>query len=273
MFVFLAILGLGGLYLWMLKPNHPRLEKMKPFEKVYIAHRGLFDPDKGIPENSLAAFRRAVENGYGIELDIQITKDGKLVVFHDKTLKRMCGEKKILTQLTYQQLQEYRLAGSEERIPLFEDALKLIGGKVPLIVEVKAEGKCFKATRMMCRMMENYPGIFCMESFHPLCVRWVRKHYPKILRGQLSMNYFIEEKNRPFYQKLVMTSLLFNVFARPDFISYHHAQKNQFSYRLCRKLFKVENAAWTIKSQEQLDQARDTFQVMIFDGFIPKRDS
>lgn len=87
------------------------------------------------------------------------------------------------------------------------------------------------------------------------------------------MNYFIEEKNRPFYQKLVMTSLLFNVFARPDFISYHHAQKNQFSYRLCRKLFKVENAAWTIKSQEQLDQARDTFQVMIFDGFIPKRDS
>ena len=258
------------LYLWMLMPGRPRMEMLKPFEEVYIAHRGLFDPEQGIPENSLPAFRRAVEHGYGIELDVQMTKDGKLVVFHDRTLLRMCGVDRVLTKLTYDELMEYSLGNTAEKIPLYEEVLEVVGGKVPLVVEVKPDGKCIKATAAMCKRMETYPGLFCMESFHPICLWWARWHYPSIIRGQLSMNFFIEEADRPFYQKLVMTSLLLNVFARPDFISYKHSQKDQFCYRLLRRLFRVKNAAWTIKSQDQLDRAKDTFQVIIFDSFIPK---
>ena len=258
------------LYLWMIKPGCGRRERMKPFERQYIAHRGLHDVSKGIPENSLSAFKKAVENGYGVELDLQMTKDGQLVVFHDGTLKRMCGVDKVLTQMTYEELQEYRLWGTEEKIPLFEEVLQVIDGRVPMIIEMKSEGKCFEATAKMCKRMEDYKGIYCMESFHPFLVHWVRMHYPKMIRGQLSMDFFIEEADKPFYQKLVMTSLMANCLARPDFIAYKHDQKEQFSYKLCRRLFRFENVAWTIKSQEQLDNAKKTFRVMIFDSFVPK---
>lgn len=270
MSILLIILWTPLVFLWMLGPNKPRRKVMRPFEKVYIAHRGLHDASSGIPENSLKAFRLAVEAGYGMEMDLQLTKDGKLVIFHDKSLERICGVKKNLTDLTYEELQAYRLQGTDERIPLFEELLQIVDGKVPLIIEMKSEGHCIRATRMACKRLESYRGIYCIESFHPACVWWVRRHYPKIPRGQLSMNYFIQEKDKPFYQKLVMTSMLFNVFSRPDFIAYEHSQKEQFSYRLLRKVFRVENVAWTIKSQEELEAARDTFQVMIFEGFIPR---
>lgn len=258
------------LYLWMIRPGRCRKGRMKPFERQYIAHRGLHDHANGIPENSLAAFRRAVEQGFGVEFDVQMTKDGKLVVFHDATLKRMCDADVVLTELTYEETQAYRLLGTQECIPLFEEVLQVIDGRVPMIIEMKSEGKCIKATEKMCKRMESYRGIYCMESFHPFCVNWVRRHYPEMIRGQLSMNFFLEEPDKPFYQKLVMTSLVANCLARPDFIAYKHDQKEQFSYRLCRKLFPVENIAWTIKSQEQLDAAKDTFQVMIFDSFLPR---
>jgi len=263
--------GLPALYLWMLKPGKPRLERMKAFERQPIAHRGLHDAGAGIPENSLPAFRRAAEQGYGIEMDVQMTADGKLVVFHDRTLERMCGADLVLTKLTYEELQNYRLGGTQEKIPLFDEVLREVDGRVPLVIEMKPDGPCIKATAKMCKRMEAYRGLYCMESFHPFCVWWVKRHYPQMLRGQLSMNFFVEESKKPFYQKLVMTSLMANCLARPDFIAYKHTQKNQFSYWLCRKLFPVENAAWTIKSQEQMDRARDTFQMMIFDEFIPRR--
>ncbi len=259
------------LYLWMLGPNKPRLKAMRPFEKVYIAHRGLHDLSAGIPENSLAAFRRAVEAGYGIEMDLQLTRDGKLVVFHDDTLERMCGVQKRVTRLTYEELRACRLAGTQEKIPLFDEVLKIVAGKVPLIIEMKYEGHCITATKLACKRLESYQGLYCMESFHPGCVWWIRRHYPEILRGQLSMNYFEEEPEKPFYQKLVMTSMVFNVFSRPDFIAYKHSHKDQFSYRLLRRFYRVENAAWTIQSQAQLEEAKDIFRIMIFDGFVPDK--
>ena len=132
MSVILVILWSPLLYLWMLGPNRPRRKEMRPFEKTYVAHRGLYDPAKGIPENSLTAFRLAAEAGYGMEMDLQLTRDGKLVVFHDKTLERMCGVKVNLTDLTYEELQSYRLSGTEERIPLFDEVLEVVDGRTPL---------------------------------------------------------------------------------------------------------------------------------------------
>lgn len=259
-----------GLYLLCLKPNTGRRDQMRPFEKVYIAHRGLFDNNSLYPENSLPAFKRAVSRGYGIELDVQLTADHELVVFHDATIKRMCGVTKILHECTYDELQQYRLGISAEKIPLFSEALNIIRGKVPLIIEIKPEGDCIETARTLSEMLKEYPGTYCIESFHPFAVGWYRKHHPEVLRGQLSTNYTKQGELRSWIERFVLSNLLLNFYAKPDFIAYNHKYSSQFSYRLCRKLYDVENVAWTIKTQEELENAKEIFQVFIFDSFIPK---
>lgn len=256
-----------------LRPNTRRREQMQPFEKVMIAHRGFFDNETEYPENSLPAFQRAVEAGYGIELDVQLTTDNRLVVFHDETLQRMCGFDKKLTECSYDELKHYRLAKSDEKIPLFDEVLKVIDGKVPLIVEVKSEGDWKKTTQLMAERMDSYRGCYCMESFHPFAVKWFKDHRPEIIRGQLSTNYFKDKINRKWYEKFLLSNLMLNFLTKPDFIAYNHLWKKDFSYTLCRKLFKPENVAWTIKNQKELEEAEKTFDVIIFDSFIPKKRS
>ncbi len=261
---------MAAIWLFLLKPNKCRHELMDPFEKVYIAHRGLFDKEADWPENSLAAFSRAVDAGYGIELDIQTTTDHKVVVFHDSNLKRMCGIDKLLCECSYEELQSYRLKNSPERIPLFSEVLSVIDGKVPLIVEVKGDGDWAETTRLLKDHMEGYPGIYCMESFVPDAVALYKELCPEIARGQLAANYFRDHAKIPLCKKFVETNLLMNWKTKPDFIAFKHQHANSLSYRICRTLFDVENVAWTIKNQHQLDQAKKIFQVLIFDSFIPK---
>ena len=258
-----------AVYLICLAPCGKRGERFRPFEEVYIAHRGFFDNKGPAPENSLAAFAAATERGYGIELDVQLTRDGYLVVFHDGNLKRMCGVDREVEECTYEELCQYTLASSQKKIPLFSEALAVIGGKVPLIVEIKNSPKWREASEETAKLLDTYTGIYCLESFGPRIVAWYRKNRPDVIRGQLSTNYFKDEPEMRFWHKLWLTNLLYNVKAKPDFIAYHHIHKNQFSYRLLRKLFRVKNVAWTIKNQEQLEAAKDVFTCIIFDSFTP----
>ena len=259
-----------AVYLIFLKPNTKRGEGFRPFEEVYIAHRGFFDNEGACPENSLAAFARAVECGYGIELDVQLTKDKQVVVFHDDTLLRMCGVDKKVEDCTFEELQQYPLAKSEQRIPLFTDVLAVIGGKVSLIVEIKNSDLWKETTEKTADILDKYDGCYCVESFSPLIVEWYKKNRPEIIRGQLSTNFFKDEPQMNFVKKFLLTNLLLNGKAKPDFIAYNHKHKNQFSYKLLRKLYRVKNAAWTVKTQQQLDEASDVFTCMIFDSFTPK---
>lgn len=263
-------MGLFCLYLWLLSPCCSRKEQMKPFEEVLIAHRGLFDNDSQAPENSMAAFRRAVNAGFGIELDVQMTADGKLIVFHDMNMKRMMGIDGRVTEYTYEELLKFPLARSGERIPLFSDVLEMVNGQVPLVIEIKV-GLRYKATTVAAaQMLQSYRGIYCMECFNPLALAWYRKHMPSILRGQLSEDYSQEERWIPMVPRFILTNMLLNCLARPDFISYNHKDKRKQSFRICRKLFKGKTAAWTIKSQRELEAARDMFDVFIFDSFLPE---
>ena len=266
----IALLILVLLYLYLLKPNTGRGEELRPFEETYIAHRGLFHPEN-IPENSCAAFARAVKHGYGIELDVQLTKDGKLVVFHDATLTRMCGVKRKLRECTYRELREFTLGESTEKIPLFQDVLNIVAGKVPLIIEVKAEGSWKATTEKLFEVLEDYSGIFCVESFHPSVLAWCRKNKPEVLRGQLSTNYWKNNIKQVWIAKFVLSNLLLNFYGRPDFIAYNYKYANEFSYTLCRKLYRVKNAAWTIRSEEALIETKKIFSIIIFDSFIPKQ--
>lgn len=267
-----ALILLFAIFLFLTAPNVGRKDRMKPFEKQYIAHRGLYDNETDAPENSLPAFRLAVENGYGIELDLQTTTDGRLVVFHDANLERICGVDKMLYDCSYDELMQLSLAKSKERIPLFSEVLELVDGRVPLIVEIKGEGDWKKTTELAAFFLDNYKGLYCVESFHFGAVHWYRKHRPNVIRGQLSLDYFKWHSKQPWIAKLALSDLWMNFLSRPDFIAYDHRQAYRLSYRIVRSLFPVENVAWTVQSQQELEKARKIFHCFIFDSFIPDAD-
>lgn len=267
--LFLGILiAIVALYLLCLKPNNTRTARMKAYEKVYIAHRGLFNKAEA-PENSLEAFRRAVNGGYGIELDVQLTADGKLVVFHDESLKRMCGVARKVWKCNYRELRQYHLLDTQEKIPLLEEVLKVVAGKVPMIIEIKPEGNPIRTAQALSGQMKEYQGEYCVESFDPRVLHWYRKHDPEIVRGQLSTNFWENENDKPWYVKIGLTNLLTNFYAKPDFIAYNYKYANQLSLQICRHVYHTELVAWTVRSPEELEQARESFRVFIFDGFIP----
>ncbi len=257
------------LYILSLSSTGKRREKMRPYMETYIAHRGFFN-NKDVPENSLAAFALAVEHGYGIELDVQLTADNRLVVFHDEELARMCGIEGKLWQKTYGEIKNLRLLKTDEPIPLFEDVLSIVNGKVPLIVEIKSEGRYTECSRLANEMLKGCKGEFCVESFHPLVVRWFKKHSPHIVRGQLSTNHIKDGEPGSTLGRFLLSNLVFNFLSKPDFIAFNHEHKDMFSFRLCRSLYKPVTVAWTIKSEERLNAAKDSFEVFIFDSFVPK---
>lgn len=256
------------IYLYLIKPNTSRKEKQKPFEEVYLAHRGLFN-NIDIPENSLVAFKKAVENNYGMELDVQLTSDNKLVVFHDASLKRMCGIDKNLTDCSYEELQNYKLLNTEYTIPLFVDVLDVIKPTTPLVIEIKPEGDCIKTTKETVKLMKAYDRTYSMESFNPYVVKYLKENHPEIIRGQLAHNYFVHNKELSFIEKFILTYLLFNIKTRPDYLAYDITNMNNLSFRICSKIFKSECVAWTVKSNEDLAKARNYYQCFIFDSFIP----
>ena len=222
----MGALGLLGTGLFLIAPGkRVKEEDYAPFQNRNIAHRGLFEEDQSIPENSLAAFARAVEAGYGIELDIQLSKDGKVVVFHDGDLKRVCGVDQRVDALTFKQLKKLRLYGTEERIPLLTEVLDLVGGKVPLIVELKAGGKdkllCGKARAIL----KDYRGEYCVESFDPRIMGWFRRHMPEVVRGQLSCPAERYKKGTSAVRSFVLSHLMMNFISRPQFIAYEVGPK------------------------------------------------
>ncbi len=238
------------------------------FRKKYFAHRGLYDNLGEAPENSMEAFRRAVDAGYGFELDVQMTKDGIPVIFHDSTLERMCGVKKELGDCTYEELQQFTLAGSGERIPKLEDMLRMVGGRVPLIVEIKSEKKDVSFCAVIDRMLRDYQGEYCIESFNPLVLMWYRKHHNSVVRGQLASNFRMDGNHKNVIH-FFMTHLLLNFLTGPDFIAYNHQFKEEPGRRICRALYGHPAVAWTIRSREELEKMSKEFDVFIFENFLP----
>lgn len=265
--VILIIVILLSVYMFVIMPRiSPR--PMTAFKGWYYAHRGFHDNKTDAPENSAKAMRLAVENGYGIELDVQLTKDERVVVFHDANLKRICGVDAKVNSMTYGELQQLRLLNSDETIPLFSDVLKIIDGKVPLIMEVKMVDTKTRICELADKELENYKGLYCMESFHPFAVRWYRKYRPDVVRGQLSAN-FKKEGLKESFQEWLVHMLFINVLGRPDFVAYSHKSANNLSRNLTR-MYGATAVAWTIRSQAELDRARKKFDLFIFEGFRPK---
>lgn len=267
--ILLAVLIL--LYLLAIMPKLKKNPDRIKFEERFYAHRGLHNNKSNAPENSLEAFRLAVESGYGIELDVQITKDLVPVVFHDYNLKRVCGVDKKISDLDYEDLLNYKLFKSQERIPTLHEVLECIDGKVPLIVELKIPWKPDNTCIAASGELNSYNGLYCIESFNPFGLVWYKKHYPKIVRGQLSTDFVKEKIEGSRMQYFILKHLLFNFHTKPDFIAYQHTYKKGLSFTICRRLYKVWSIAWTIKSKKELDDSKDYYDMFIFEGFIPEK--
>lgn len=252
---FLAIRGRSG---------HPGLKGLQGWS---YAHRGLHG--HGVPENSMAAFRAALEGGYGIELDVHLLKDGNLAVMHDSDLLRTTGAPGKMEDLTTKDLEAYHLDGTEETIPQFRQVLDLYAGKAPLVVELKVSGNNYAAlTEAACAMMDTYKGAYCMESFDPRCLLWLKKHRPDIIRGQLSENYFSTKNKLPFILKLILSKNLGNFLTKPDFIAYRYRdRRSTLSNRLCMR--RMAGVSWTVVTQEEFDTAVKEGWIPIFEGFRP----
>lgn len=263
------ILILTALYLFAIMPRMVNRPDKSPFSGGFFAHRGLFDNETEAPENSLPAFQKAVESGFGIELDVQLTKDKVPVVFHDFTLKRACGADGKVEQYTYEELQQFTLFESEEHIPTLAEALHIVDGRVPLIVELKIEWTDYSVCPAADKLLGCYGGDYAVESFNPLGLLWYRRNRKQIMRGQLADHFRKEGTAKgPFY--FLLHYLVLNFLTKPDFIAYNHKYSKNMSRQICRYVFGATAAGWTIKNEEQLKTAKENFDWFIFDGFVPK---
>ena len=234
---------------------------------VFVAHRGLFDNEKGIPENSLPAFELAVKNGFAIEMDVQASKDGVLVVFHDDTLKRMTGAEGKLSDYTFEQLRELRLLGTDCQIPTFEEFLTVASG-VNLVVEIKTHSNIGEVEQKAYDALKSYNGNYCIESFNPFIVRWFKVHAPEVIRGQLSCSF--ENSGFSRFKIRLLSKLKLCRWNGSQFIAYD-ATTIKCNKAVGRFGKKIPIICWTVKSQKQYDELCGCFDNMIFDSFYPER--
>ncbi len=249
-----AAAAAAGAFAFMIAPARRDSEKTAPFFGRNYAHRGLHRVDKSVPENSIPAFDAAARIGYGIELDVRLSADGRVVVFHDDDLKRICGVNARVDELTWDELSTLRLCGTPNRIPLFSEVLAVIDGRCPIIVELKRCRRHAELCKKTYELLMAYKGRYCIESFDPRIVFWFRRHAPDILRGQLSTRMSELGKSCGKFQAFCLSRLLTNFIARPHFIAYQIGRK-PLAVRLC-ELMGAMRVAWTSlewKTEEHTD--------------------
>lgn len=254
-------------YLFLISTSKKRRSEALQFANYRYAHRGLFDASS--PENSLSAFEKAIRAGYGIELDVRLSSDGTLVVFHDDTLERMTGESGAVSSKTAEELSKIPLLSSHEKIPSFDEVLALVDGKVPLLVEIKEAKGSTAVTEAVCERLSSYNGRYIIESFNPMALASVRKLLPTAIVGILSEHFTAEREMRTglFY---LLQSMVTNVLSRPDFVAYNHKHTRFLPFRLVRMMGAL-TFAYTVKCESDEEKALESdFDTVIFEQYIPK---
>lgn len=262
------LLGAGIGYLFLIAPN-PRRKKRTRWQlsEQFLAHRGLHG--ENAPENSLAAFQLAAEKGFGIEMDVRRTRDGCLVIHHDESVERTCGVNKLIRDMTETELRSLRLMGTHETIPTLDEALSLIGGRTPLLVEMKSGPGERGLPRALWQRMRDYPGLWWVESFDPRQLIWFRLHARRVLRGQLAFDPHRAGKKQKGVWFFLGAHLLMNFLSRPDFIAYDWEGDRNPTFRLLLRLFHPSAAAWTVKDEKTSERLKAIYTTQIFEGFCP----
>lgn len=211
---------------------------------LLIAHRGIYN-NKNIPENSILAFKEAIKNDYPIELDVQLTKDDILVVFHDKNLKRMTNCSKNVNEVTYSELKKLKLLNTNQKIPTLTDVLKIINGKVLLDIEIKKTKKVNKICTILTNELKSYNYPFIIKSFSPKIVRWFYKHNQNIIRGLLI--------NKNYYNGILGKIIL--IYCKPNFLAFSKKYIDKYKLKSFYKKYPI--IIWTIKNIEELNKYKN----------------
>lgn len=232
------------------------MKNLKFLKDSLIAHRGVHID---APENTIGAFKKAIKRNYIIEFDVHLLKDNTIIVFHDNNLKRMIGEDKKLKDCTYEDIKDLRLLDTDYRIPTLNEVLKIIDGKVPIIVELKSDRRVGLLETELVKQLDKYKGKFCVKSFNPLSIRWFKKNRPNYIRGLLVSN-----KKRSIANALCRSKLSL-LLSKPDFISCNYKLHN--NKRILKYMKKNPVIAWTIKNEEELLNNKKNFYNLIVDFY------
>lgn len=232
----------------------------------YIAHRGLHDKSKGIPENSLPAFEEAVKNGLTSELDVRLTKDGKIVVFHDKSLKRMCGVDANVSDFTYDQLSAFRLGDTDEKIPLLADVLKLVDGKTPIIIELKSENNCFELEKRVNHLLKRYNGEYAVQSFNPFTLLWFRIFAPKVTRGQIISKFRSKNLLEYCLRLIGANPIVWRLISKPAFVACDlRSMSLETAFQVVDS--NADVITWTANSAELIESTKQFSKSVICENF------
>lgn len=257
---------LAGVYSYLISGDNLEEKEVSWIIETPIAHRGL---DNGsIPENSMAAFRNAIEKGYTIELDVQFTKDKELIVFHDDDLSRLTNDNRKVKDVNYQELKNLKLENTDEKIPTLKEVVEMVDNQVPLIIEIKDGEDIIGLSEKTYNIMKNYKGRYAIQSFNPFILEWFKNNASEVIRGQLSGTFREDAESLKFYEKFVLKNLLLNFKSKPNFIAYELDGVNNLSV----KLLKGRNypiISWTIENEEDMKKAYESTDNIIFDNILP----
>lgn len=238
-----------------------------------IAHRGLHDRARGVIENSIAAAQAAIAHGFAIECDVQDTADGEVVVFHDHTLERLTGATGAVKQTSFSAMTSLRLTDSRENVPSLQDFLAAIGGRTPLVIEIKSrfDGDMTLTQRTLA-ILATYQGPVAIKSFDPDVVALLRDLAPERPRGIVAQSHYDHAgwAGLPKALHHEMANLLHFPRTMPDFVSWHVGDLPCAAPFLCRQLGNMPVMTWTVRDPQIGIKALAHADQIVFEGFIPQ---
>ena len=234
-----------------------------------IAHRGLHDGASAI-ENTTSAFQAAIDGGYGIETDVQITSDGEAMVHHDFALGRLTLGSRQLAAMTAAGLKEVPFKATSDRMMTLGELCAFVGGRVPLLIELKSrfDGDLRLAKRA-AEVVKTYPGPAALMSFDPAPIAALREFAPEIPRGIVAERYYehSEWHDLSASQKRSLAFLLHLPRSRPHFVAYHVKDLPSPGPWIARHILGLPLLTWTVRSEDDRQRARKRADQMIFEGF------
>ena len=258
--------------------NAPRSAPLNEEQRLWLtqqgfAHRGFHTALNDIPENSLPSFEMAIQHGYGIELDVHLSKDGVPMVFHDEEMARMTGHVGEIKEYTCAQLCAMTLIPGESKIPTLAEALACIAGRVPVLVEVKNYGQPVGPLESaIAEQIKNYQGPLAVQSFNPMSLKWFYRNMPRVIRGLIAYSFPVEEVPIKATTRFLLKNLLFTPLCKPHYIAYEHEDLARHRLRRLHRM-RVRGTpvlVWTVRTQEHADLALKRADNIIFEGFHPQ---
>jgi glycerophosphoryl diester phosphodiesterase len=216
----------------------------------------------------MGAFKNAIKHGYPIEFDVHVSADNEIIVFHDDNLRRLTGTEGLVHQTDWTHIKKLRIGKSNESIPTLKQVLKVVDGRVPLLIEVKSRYTHKRIEPALSELLGTYKGQYAIQSFNPKTVRWFRKHRPSVSNGYISGS--LADADLPAPVRFVLSNLLLVPFIRPDFVAYEFPDINRRFIKVWRVILPIPFATWVIRSKQEQATVPKGCNI-IFESYAPKQ--